>query len=365
MNKRNDKYGKLNEEKGITIISVVFIMLALSAVGLSMTSAISNTAMTSVVDVQKQQAFYVAEAGLQYVLADQVLNSADLTTSLTTINNKAFGEGTFSTTYSNVTATSADITVTAAVGDSIRIVEQTVSITPGSAMPWGNAIYALADIHVNSGSGTIDGNIEAGGSIAVDNAWTITGTSTSSSTQPVPSVVLQDYVDLTASTHSGDLSISGTYTGDIYATGDVTIEDGATVTGIIVSGGNTLIGDNVSITGTAAAGGTLDTKKSHGGNYNWAVGPSGETLPVFASIGTMTLKTEKNALVSMSGFIQTNSDFHFITKKDTLLDWTGFAIAKGDVHINNSGTIDLTFDETLANGLSAPGSIDLTAWKES
>jgi len=358
--------------EGFTLAAVVFTMLALSAVGATMTATLSNQTMKFVNDYQAQQAFYVADSGLQYVMAEYFqgdLNYSDNTAPTPSPYNTGaidFGSGEFWVEYVAVTPTTATVRVTARVENSVRSIEQEIEqIIPLS--------YTFAGTNnlILGGSGTLNGDVSAGGSVNVNNGFVVNGTIYQDNDIELPEVDLASFIALTTDTDTGGtLNVAGNYTNDIYATGNVNIQNNANVTGIIVSDGNISIGQDVTLNGTLAAGGNIVSNALKDANLTWQPGPQGQVLPVLAAEGNINL-TAKEAgptptTATITGMLIAEGNINLNKIQDSTLALNGFMFAHGTSDSSSAsgeGNTIINYDSSLANSV-AEDNIRIKSWKE-
>lgn len=360
-----------SNQKGFALLSVVFAMLAFSVVGLSVGSMVSVQANRTLADYQGQQAFYVADGGLQYILKNEFENDADSDFSNNTSPTASpygspsisLGDGEFWAQYSSVTQTSADVTVTAKVGNAIRAIRQTVTATPGTGLGYADASYSHGNFNVGGGNGVVNGSVRAAGNINIGSGWTVSGTTTPNSYMSFTLFNLSTYTALTDSTISGNYTLPVNYTGNIYVTGNLTIADNSNISGIIVSAGNITINSNVSVTGTIAAAGNFNGSNESNIVLQWAAGPSGEILPALTAGGNINLGVAKNGSVSVNGYMLCNGNLNFTTQKNATLTINGFTLAAGNSNFSNQGIVTVNYDSALG-GSGGTGTIDFSDWRE-
>lgn len=359
------------DQKGFAIISVVFAMVAFLVIGLTVAHQLSVHSRATVENYQSQQAFYVAEGGLQFIIQSEFKNDSDFsdnaspTTAPFGTPSIALSPGEFWAQYSDVTENSAKVTITAKVGNSVRKVQQTVTNSGTNQLPLNYAIYSGGNLNIGGGVGIIDGNISAAGNINGSSDWSVSGTIVSDNPVTLPAVDLGTYSSLTNQTHTGDLTISGNYTGNIYVTGNVTLGAGAAVSGIIVSAGNIEIESGVTVDGTLAAGGDIDSIGDLTSfEAAWAVGPSSQPLPALIAAGNISISVASGGNLVIDGYLFSGGNIHLIAKKNSFATITGFMISTGNTIENNQGTMTVIFDGDLANQLASSQTLALSLWRE-
>lgn len=365
------KQGNQKGERGFSLITVVFVMLALSSLGIGLTTNLSTMSHGSIEELDYHKVFYVADGGLQTVLSQQFLGDTDYSDNVAPtpapyeVGGIALGDGTFWVEYSSQSVDAVTLTVTAQINNSIRIVRQTITKPPSEA--FGYAMYSQDNMNINGGNGTINGSISSGGNISNNDGWTINGGQSSSNTVELPEVnVVEDYSPYTDSSHAGDLTISGEYNQNIYVTGNVTIAAGTTINGIIVTAGNAEIGDNVTLNGMLAATGNIGSAPNvEGINFTGTTNSLNAVLPLLVAEGSITMNTAKDTTVEIDGYIMAEGSIHLNTGKDSTLVIDGLLISHNLVQINNQGNVTLNYDAAMAANLSSgTGSITLSDWQE-
>lgn len=273
--------------RGISLIAVVIIMLLVATLALLIASTISTGSRAAVIDIQEQQAFYLAEAGLEWYV-EQLENDDDWSTPPAIRTNQSFGTGTFTVAYSDAAEDSIDVTVTGRVmgldgNYAQRVIMQHIAKSGGG----GTSAFSDFAIYYGGGDGTIvsniakeqtitgdifvhgdldigkdctiTGNVSATGEIDVGSGTNISGSTNEGAdlpaVQPTLDTAYYDDLILTASAQaSGDRrfeaeSVSAT----MYVNGDVDIDDYIDGSGTIVATGsisinkNTDIGDGITL----------------------------------------------------------------------------------------------------------------------
>ncbi|MBA3581088.1 MAG: hypothetical protein H0W44_01405 [Gammaproteobacteria bacterium] len=126
----------LKSQQGISIIMVIFILVALSVLGLSVARMSVSQSMSSAYAVQRTQAYFAARAGADYAMSRIVANAgcAGITTSMVIENytvtiacsaDGTFDEGILADAYTvfNITATASSgaFAVPNAVNRQVRV----------------------------------------------------------------------------------------------------------------------------------------------------------------------------------------------------------------------------------------------------
>ena len=89
-------------------------MLIVSTLALLIASFMSSGNISAITDMQAEQAFFIASAGMESYL-ELLEADADWATPPAVFTNQAFGNGTFTITYSNQATDSIDVTSTGKV----------------------------------------------------------------------------------------------------------------------------------------------------------------------------------------------------------------------------------------------------------
>lgn len=159
-------------QKGISIILVLMAMLALAVIGTVIFSITATETVISAKTAASTQAFYVAESGIQYALAQMRTNFE----TFTGVSDKPAGNGTFSvavyTTDESGTALLASrrrVKSTGMVGDSKRVIQVMLSNQPpsfsfGCYISRSDAPTGILQIY---NSTTINGNFYIGADVNV------------------------------------------------------------------------------------------------------------------------------------------------------------------------------------------------------
>jgi len=388
--KAKEKNKKDDQEKGFAIVSVIFAIMILGGLGLSMSPIWSTAARTAIYEVNSQQALHVAGGGMQYIAQAEFINDADFNVSNNVSPTGApfggtpitLGDGQFWVEYSNQTLTTADLIVTARIGSSIRKIQQTIVMNYplGSTIGIGNqgkkkkkAGKPKFKKSKFKGNGILNGDVAfAGGSVEITDGFVVNGTITEGTTLVVADVDLQPIKDLTTSIHSGNLTINGDYTGNVYVKGKV-IKDNAVITGIILADKDIKVeGSNITITGTLASYKRIKADKLYDNvTITGADAPTGEVLPVLVGVEEVKVKVKETAgnennviiqgLILSDGKVELKAD-----QMDTHLEFTGLIYARGEVKLevkDASSSLTVDTNMTLINKLNQDN-ISLVDWKE-
>ena len=106
-------------------------MLIVATLALLMASFMSSGNISAITDMQAEQAFYIANAGMEWYL-EQLENNNNWKTPPAVTTNQSFGTGAFSISYANKNTNDIDIT------------------SVGKVTGWdGNTVQRIMTCHVN------------------------------------------------------------------------------------------------------------------------------------------------------------------------------------------------------------------------
>ncbi|NQT74982.1 MAG: type II secretion system protein [Candidatus Omnitrophica bacterium] len=224
--------------KGISLIAVMIVMLIVATLVLLIASMMSTGTKTAVIDMQAQQALYIAEAGLEhyiYLLYDETYdpdNHPELT--------RSFGEGSYTVTSVYDAPTYVyTLTSTATVDSTTRQIIEGVSITSGLLDRGIHADGSTVDL-VGS-SGTINGNLSCSVHVLNYGGVIITGDVTEGMAKVNPDLDYDYYKTLAQAQGQYYTSAitfeNATYSGVYYTTGSVAIGDNAIINASIIAEG--------------------------------------------------------------------------------------------------------------------------------
>lgn len=378
--KHRETPAKRKKIGGFGLIAVIFSMLAVSAMGLSMSSMISNNASVSSSELEAQKAFYVAEGGLHYTLTKEFMVDMDYSNNTSPTGAPyggtpiTLGGGQFWIQYSNQSKVAADVTVTAKVGDSVRAIKQSVAM----AIPVSYPVYSEGNVSFNGNqrifflpSGIMFGDVAAGGTISHPSHFIVMGTKTPNTPVALPEVDVEGLAeDATTSTHEGDLTITGYYDEDVHVTGDVTIQGGAIINGTVVSDGSINIAGNVLVAGTLAAAEDINGNLAQNSAFIAQDGENGEVLPALMAGGNLTLNAEGlgtiiSGMVITGGSAAINADLSPTEFWGEAIILDGGIMSTGDFSLyNERGFILVNGDEDLVESLAQGGNLNLNSWQE-
>jgi len=249
--------------------------------------------ISSVTDLQAQQAFYIAQAGMEWYM-EQLQNDTDWSSPPAVKTDEVFGAGMFSVSYDNEDTDLIDIMATGKVvgwdGNNVqRIITQQVERSDGGVtfadfvMFFGGGgttaidrnqtitgdIFISGDLDIGRNC-TINDDVLATGSISVGSGTNIYGSTIENASfpaaQPTLSTTYYDNLISTASLQpSGNVTYSNdSVSGTVYVNGNVLIKNLLSGSGTIVASGsididkNAVISDDISF----ICAGTLLTEKN-------------------------------------------------------------------------------------------------------
>jgi Tfp pilus assembly protein PilX len=370
---------KLKDNKGIALMAVIFAMLLLGILGITMTSFVSNDLENSIDNFQSGQAFYVAEGGLQYVQMREFFGDSDLSdnTSPTDApfgaNSISLNPGQFWVEYSNQSANSIDVKVTAKAGQAVRVIYQTVR----NDGPGGRYVtMAGGNINMNNSTGQIYGDVALKGISHIDDPpINVYGNIIEDPNLVLPTLDYSYYKTRaqTGTTTSGNLTITNDSEcqGDNYVTGWVKINSGVTCTGLLYADGNININaSNVIMNGTFITEASFNADHNTGLQFNAQPVSPGSTnyMPAIASQNLFSIKDSDSMQVNGVCWNPGNLDFGGSDN----LQYRGSFVAGGNVIINNTDNVTITFDADLTVGIPGMsgggagvtvGSLVLSEWR--
>jgi len=390
-------------DKGISLVAVIIVMLIVSMLALLMASFMSSGNIASITDMQSEQAFYIASAGMECYM-ELLEADTDWLTPPAVFTNQAFDTGAFTITYSNQATDSMDVTSTGKVtgwdGNSVqRVITQHVkkSLFSDFAIFYGGGdgsieteikknqtitgdIFIKGDLDIGKDC-TITGNVSATGAITVGSGTNISGTTTpyaaQTVTQPTITTAYYDNLITTASGQSsGDRTFNNeTISGTIYVNGDVIIKNSLTAAGsaTIVNTGSVdikasaSIGNNITIissesllmriNGTVGKGVTFYSSSNIELKSGIVLGNGAGTGEGAALLSPGDIKLGNNTTIT--GFV-----FGDDVTVGTNLDLTG-NLSGNRLDTLGTGAV-ITKDNTKVNYSSMQGFITLTTslWRE-
>ncbi len=353
----------------MALIAVVFGMLFFGVLGITMATFIANDSQSSGENLEASQAFYVAEGGMQYLIMNQIVGDSDLSNNVSPTdppfggNSISLSPGKFWVEYSNQQASSADIKVTAQVGNSVRVIQETASISGTSS----NHYVAMAGgkINMNSSSGDVYKDVILKGASNISPNVVVHGSITQDPNLVLPTIDFATYKTMTTTTNNGDLTISSNYTGNLLVNGNVTIKANVTYTGLLYATGNiSLKGNNIVFLGTPVTEGNFSGDGLTGLQFK-AVENSQVHMPAILSKGGISFKNSDG--MKLDGVVWSSGDIDFTNADD--LNYNGSFIIGGNMLMNTANRLTITFQSDYVK--SVPGwssgqdynAVGLSGWK--
>lgn len=269
---------KISNNRGISLVAVVIVMVIVAALALLAASFMSSGNISAITDMQAEQAFYIANAGMECYL-ELLEADTNWSTPPAVFTNQAFGLGAFSITYANQAQNSIDITSTGKVtgwdGNSTqRVITQHVVKTPGPSFgdyiifcnggtgagtsTIGNTTTITGDLFVKRNltlqyNCAVIGSLLATGNISLGSGVTVSGSVTPNTTAPAnqPTLATTYYdnlIAIAAAQPSGDRIFDNeTISGTVNVDGDVIIRNTLTGPGTIITTGTVTIGTGAGV----------------------------------------------------------------------------------------------------------------------
>lgn len=358
----------MNNRKGFAILTVVFIMVIFSILGIAAVSLITGSGQMMQDEYSSAQAFHLAEAGIDY-MAKELSQDNNWTDNIAVTKN--FGSGSFTVTFLLQTSNTATIKSTGTVNGIGHSITQELS-KGGTPVALDSALYTEQNIAV-SGQGlvTCNGNAVAGNRVNgsgqghVDiNGDLATGNGVGTSGQA--------RVDVTGSSTTGYLTASVPTPNWTYWQSGATIHEGnwtfsgqgsSTFSGVhYVTGNFSMSGQkNVTINGTLVVLGSV----SQSGQGVLNVNP---TLPNPAIIagGNVTLSGQSQTSASYGGYIYSNGSVSLSGQGG--MNVSGGVIGRSGITLSGQGAVNVTHGAGMNPsgfvGGEGTGGIEFGAWRE-
>ncbi len=356
-------------------IGTLLAMLFFSAMASSMNYMTATTTAGAIDESQASQALYVADGGLQYIQMSQLNNDMNFSDNVSPTGVPyggtpvTLGSGQFWAEYLNKTASSMTVRVTARVGNAVKVISQNVT---RASSPNEFAVMAGGNFNSNSSTGVINGNIAITGNANIDSDVTVNGTISSSPTMTMPQLDFNVYKAMCSSTYVGNLIINANYTGNRCVTGTVVIRDNVTYTGLLYATGNvTIMGNNVTINGSIFSESNFRADHNTGLSIRANTSNPSQMMPAIASKGNLSIVGSDGMIVEGYAWTEGNLDFgnsdHYRVR--------GALVAGGDFNgniiMNSTEDLSLTFDASYMTGMvgytpgglpTGPLTISLASW---
>lgn len=310
---------QLKRAEGFSLLTVIFFLVAGGVLGASAVALVGSYSSMTVDEYHSQQAFDLAQSGLQYV-TKELDGDSDWSDNDTIMFS--MGPGNVVVTYLDQTTTTATVRADGVVQGITTSASQTFRAS--GIVAFDKAIYTEKDIIVDgAATGNIYGPVSAAGDI--DDGSGVVFHEDVDSNDPDVSVPTPDWTywqSLADQTIVGNYSFeAGTYNGIYYITGDVTVKSNVTLKGSIVSrGGVTLNG---------AANVTID-----------AVPPN----PAIIAEGEISITGSAN--LNINGFVFSLNSLKLAGNTDVTM--VGGVVAKKDVTLSGNSDVDFSYDDSYA-----------------
>lgn len=330
---------RLNTDiKGTAIIAAILIMLIASVMGLAAASLLGTDTASSLNYMNSQEAFFIAEGGLEYYLEQLQGQTTSWTTPPTKPTNETLGKGTFTITTANEQANSIDVTSTANLtgigGETItRVV--TVQVRRQSAPEAFSYVLYVGNTIVTTGATnlTVTGDQQEGGS-------------------NFPTVNFSYYQDLAPPSQK----ISGNH---IFTSG------GSPYSGIWYVNGNVTINSDVTINGTVVATGWIRGREEQDITVN-------PTLAYPALVSNNYIDFRDSDDVTINGLVYAGADGSgtFSARGTEDFSLTGTIIVAQWITFQDSEDATITYDSSIVTnpppGFSGSGSqtVGISNWDE-
>ena len=360
----------MKNRNGMALIVFVFIMMVLGVLGLMLASLISNQMATSIDNLNTIQAMYVAEGGLQWVLERDFRQDSDFSNNVSP-TDAPFGAssvllagGQCWIEYANQDSANIDITVTARVGESVKVIQQHLAVSVPET--FGSVQFATGNINLSNGNGNVAGDITAVGNVNLGVGITVLGDVGEGSTLEIPELDFSEYETMTDQTLIGNQSFSEEASGYILVEGSATLEAGTTFTGILYARGNITVEKNVTVTGALITEANVTTS---GQKQNFSItaglSPVGEQLPAMAIGGNITFSGYDG--LTIHGLVYALGNINMSNIDD--FEFSGAMVTDQNLNMNNADEINLTYDATFVQdipGFQEAGmtALVITEWRE-
>ncbi|MDP2980716.1 MAG: hypothetical protein Q8N67_01435, partial [Candidatus Omnitrophota bacterium] len=123
--------------KGISLVAVIIVIMIVASLALFIASSMSSGNIAAITDMQSDQAFYIAQAGLEWYM-ERLQGDSNWSSAPATATNQAFGAGVYSVIFANNSRNSIDIQGTGVVN------------------AWdGNTVQRVIRYHINRSGGVM------------------------------------------------------------------------------------------------------------------------------------------------------------------------------------------------------------------
>lgn len=326
-----------NNEKGIALILTFIFMVSLTVVTVAYLFLVTHDTRNVGAQLNNDKALYLADAGLNKAVWYLTHTAPDGSTDgtwrtiaypagpgegLTDPRQESLGEGTY-TMWVETSGSDIMITARGTANRMERTIRETITLASGVPQAFNKVEYAGGNINYLNSGGTINGDLDAVGTLNNAGGMVIVGTVTEGSSVAVPSVDMASYAALADTTVSGNRTFNpGTYGGIWYVDGKVTIKDDVTFNGTIIATGD------IVLTNTD----------------NFLSGPS-SNYPALVSGGKITGQNIKTSTINGLLFAAVSIDLNGAVDNTV----SGSLISGGDIEMKNGSGWSVTYDSDLAS----------------
>ena len=321
-------------EKAVSIVATVGIMLILSLLGIVGVSLLGSSSSLGLGYMQSQQAFYIAEAGIEWY-TEQLKNYSDWSV-ISPPAAQNFAGGTFTITF-NGTPTRDAINITS-TGTMVGYEGQSVKRV--------TTVYITRQVTFDA----YESALYVGGKIDTTNTenFTINGNSKEDQTD-FPTVDFAYYQGIADHAISGNHSFAaGTYSGIWYIDGSVDIASDVTINGSVIATGNINMNNNSNIIITASL-----------------------PYPALVTDGNLLFQNTNNITINGLVYVGANLSGNFLSQKAENINFTGTIIVRGNFNLQGSKNVTITYDPSILNnpppgfsGATAEQVLDTADWSE-
>lgn len=332
------------KKNGQGIVAAILIMVIASVAAVTVVSLLGTDLGSSLNYLYSQQAFFIAEGGLEYYAKQLQNQPSSWVHPPAPPTNAALGKGTFSIATANAQAHSIDVTSTGRVSGMdgisvVRVVREHLTRASGVFK------YVVRSDSKNKGinfSGTsvgaVTGDLSSAGPIAgIPNlAFTLSGTKYPNAAMSFPAVDFSGYQAIADHVINTNFTFSAftTYTGIYYINGNVTFQSGARLNGTLIVPN---AGKDITLNSTV----------------NVVIDPTADPLhpssnyPAIVSAGKISANTCVNLTVKRLIYTSKNSNPSITLQSNVNVFFTGSIISSGAVDATSNVNLFLTFDPNI------------------
>lgn len=361
--------------KGIGIIAAIMIILIASVMGIVVTSLLGTGTFNSLNYMYSQQAFFIAEGGLEYYLEQLENQASSWVTPPTRPADEALGIGTFTITTANEQAGEIDITSTAHItGPYGQTVQRVVTThvtrlsgpdNPPEAFSYASYIRLQANLQ-NSTNGKVIGALGAEKWI---HAWEnfdfydVDTWDPDNPPAPIADPVGEGYVNEQMDDIFPYLGESGFASyradADTVVDGNYTFAEGQTYSGLYYITGTVTIEDNVTINGGIVSNGTINMRHSTGSTITPASGQ-----PALITDSNIDMSNADGIQITGNGVTYCEQGLNLQNAENCTL--VGTVIVSQNLNVKNTDNITLQFNWDVVENPPPhfPAEFRATTWDE-